>query len=284
MLAAAVALPSGAVPSLFERTVALSSLGPGRYAGRVEPAWSGPVAPNGGVLAATMLRAAQAELGDGAPPPRTVAAHFLDAPAAGETELAVEVLRRGKRVSMVDVRLRQAGRMMCQATIVCSAARPGAAELARAAPPAPPPAAVALARPRAVPGAPRVFEQLDLRPVFGALALGAVEAGADAGDVAEAGGWIALRDDPAPLDPARLCALCDLWWPAVFSVLARPAAVPTLELTVHLRRVARPVTGPVLARFLTRTVAEGHIEETGELWSADGDLLAESTQLALLPA
>jgi acyl-CoA thioesterase len=38
----------------------------------------------------------------------------------------------------------------------------------------------------------------------------------------------------------------------------------------------------VLARFDTRTVHEGHLEERGELWSADGRLLAESDQLALL--
>jgi hypothetical protein len=40
--------------------------------------------------------------------------------------------------------------------------------------------------------------------------------------------------------------------------------------------------GPVLARFETRNVLEGHVEESGELWSADGRLLAESRQLALL--
>jgi hypothetical protein len=38
----------------------------------------------------------------------------------------------------------------------------------------------------------------------------------------------------------------------------------------------------VLARFRTATMAEGHFEERGELWSADGRLLAESVQLALL--
>jgi hypothetical protein len=66
-------------------------------------------------------------------------------------------------------------------------------------------------------------------------------------------------------------------------MLDGPAAVPTIALTVHLRAVEPAVTGPVFACFRTRTIAEGHLEETGELWSPDGCLLAESRQLALLP-
>jgi hypothetical protein len=68
----------------------------------------------------------------------------------------------------------------------------------------------------------------------------------------------------------------------VFGILRGPAAVPTIQLTVHLRAVASAVNPPVLARVQTRTIAEGHLEETGELWSTDGLLLAESRQLALL--
>jgi hypothetical protein len=263
--------------SLFERTVTVSPLGAGRYAGRVDSAWNGPAAPNGGVLAATMLRAAQAELGEDAPPPRTVAAHFLAPPAAGPIELRVEVLRHGARVEACDVRLYQSDALMCQATIVCSAARPQSADLTRPAPPLPLPEAVDLVDVGQLTIAPPVFDQLEIRPTLGApIFAGAAEA--------LTGGWMALRDDPAPLDGARLCALCDLWWPAVFSLLHRPAAVPTIQLTVYLRAMARAVSAPVFARFQTRQIAEGHLEESGELWSTAGELLAESRQLALLPA
>jgi SAM-dependent methyltransferase len=52
-----------------------------------------------------------------------IAAHFLDAPAPGPVEIAVEVLRRGKRVASCEVRMRSGDRLVSQATIVCSAAR-----------------------------------------------------------------------------------------------------------------------------------------------------------------
>ena len=73
-----------------------------------------------------------------------------------------------------------------------------------------------------------VFKHLELQPDEGMPFAGA--------DEARSGGWIALRDDPAPLDAARLVALCDLWWPAVFARTDGPSGVPTLSLTVDLRR------------------------------------------------
>lgn len=254
--------------------MAIRPAGPGRYTGHVDPGWSGPVAPNGGVLTAIMVRAAQAELGPAGPPPRTVAAHFLEAPAAGSTELTVEVLRRGKRVAACEVRLYQGERLACQATIICSAARQQAFALEREAPPAAPSAATAPLPSGA--GTPRMLERLELRPRFGEPIFSAARD-------ALAGGWAALRGDDAPLDAARLCALCDLWWPALYPMLEHSAALPTIQLTIHLRATHDPGHGPVLARFETRTIAEGHLEERGELWSTGGRLLAESVQLALAP-
>jgi acyl-CoA thioesterase len=125
--------------SRFERAVGLASAGSGRYQAVLDPAWNGPVAPNGGLLAAIMVRAVEAELGPSAPPPRTVAAHFLEVPGAGPVEVTVGVLRRGKRVACCEVRMHEAGRVFSQATIVCSAERDQVLALAREPPAVPPP-------------------------------------------------------------------------------------------------------------------------------------------------
>ncbi len=259
----------------FEDAVAVEALGEGRYLAAIDGAWDGPAAPNGGVLAAIMVRAAQAELGSQAPAVRTISVHFLDAPSHGRVEIGVEILRRGKRVAVCDARMRQADRLVAQMTLVCSAARAQETSLDGGPPEAPRPGSTERVDLASAAGRPPLFGQVETRPAFGSpMFAGSPDA--------ITGGWLALRDDVAALDAARLCALCDLWWPAIFGRLTSPGGVPTLQLTVYLRTTERDVYGPVLARFESRHVREGHIEERGELWSSDGELLAESQQLALL--
>jgi acyl-CoA thioesterase len=255
--------------------VAVEPLGDGRYRACIDSAWEGPISPNGGIVAATAVRAAQAELAPG-PPPRMIASHFLEPAPTGPSEITVEVLRRGKRVAAADVRMRQAEKLICQTTVVFSAAREQEIELLAKPPQAPPPEQVEEISEETLQRFPPVFRQLRMRPVFGTpQPFGLQEA--------LTGGWLSIRGDEAPLDAARICAISDLWWPAVFGRMERPAAVPTLQLTVHVRSVLPLVEPPVLARFQTRSLIEGHAEESSEIWSADGQLLAESKQMALVP-
>jgi acyl-CoA thioesterase len=261
--------------SPFERLVALEQLAPDRFRAHTDPAWNGTVAPNGGVLAALMARAVQ--IGFGAPerPVRSISTHYLDRPEPGPVELQVEPLRPGKRVAVYSVRLTQGDRLKVLGTIICSAARPQALTRAAAAPQAPPAASIEPLEPLPGAGLPPVFHQLEMRSVFGGPPLSGARD-------ALAGGWLSLRGDDEPLDAARLIAMCDLWWPAIFPTLRTPDGAPTLQLTVYLRDTGGQARAPVLARYETKTISEGHFEERAELWSSDGRLLAESVQLALL--
>jgi acyl-CoA thioesterase len=261
--------------SAFDRTIAVEPLGGGRYRACIDPAWAGPVSPNGGVIAATMVRAAEAELGGG-PPPRMITAHFLEPAPNGPAEIEVEVLRNGSRVAAAEARLHHRGKLACQTTIVFSAPRPQEIELLASPPQAPPPEQVPVLADALLERFPPLFRQVEMRPVFG---------GPDSFGNQDpvAGGWISIRGDDAPLDAARLCAICDLWWPALFGRMRRPGSMPTLQLTVHIRAAAVPARPPVLACFQTRYLIEGHAEESAEIWSVDGTLLAESKQMALVP-
>ena len=93
------------------------------------------------------------------------------------------------------------------------------------------------------------------------------------------GGWLRLRETSRSMPR--------WWWPcatrgsAIFSVVPEPMAVPTLDLTVHLRDALPRPADWVLARVTTRTVGDGLLEEDAELFGSDGRLLAQSRQLAL---
>lgn len=261
--------------SAFDRAVAVESLGEGRYRACIDPAWTGPASPNGGIVCATMVRAAEAELGGG-PPPRMITAHFLEPAPNGPAEIEVEVLRTGGRVAAAEARLHHQGKLVCQTTVIFSAPRRQEIELLASPPQAPPPEQVPVLADAVLEGFPPLFRQVEMRPVFSdPLSFGNQDP--------VAGGWISVRDDDAPFDAARLCAICDLWWPALFGRMRRPGGMPTLQLTVHVRSTAAAARPPVLARFQTRSVVEGHAEEAAEIWSADGTLLAESKQMALVP-
>ena len=75
--------------------------------------------------------------------------------------------------------------------------------------------------------------------------------------------------------------IADAFPPAVFNLDIPPGWVPTVELTVHVR--ATPAPGPVSCVFRSRFVHSGMMEEDGEVWDANGTLVALSRQLALLP-
>ena len=88
---------------------------------------------------------------------------------------------------------------------------------------------------------------------------------------------------PAPLDAELIALHTDAWWPAPFNRAEEPFLAPTLDLTIHFR--GKPPPGDhefVLSRFVTSTADRGFFEEDGWVWAADGTLLAQSRQLALI--
>ena len=99
-------------------------------------------------------------------------------------------------------------------------------------------------------------------------------------------GWIGLAE-PRPLDALSLAFFSDALIPAPYMRVREPAAVPTVDLTVHFRThdAQRHVPDPgtlCLARTSTELVHEGFFVEDGMIWALDGTLLANSRQLAIV--
>jgi len=260
----------------FDRATAVSQVGDGAWAAVCDTGWSAPRGPNGGYLAAIVLRAIVAEVGDAAREPRSLTLHYLRPPAEGELTVDVRVERAGRSVTSVSARVIQAHRLCVMALAALAVDREGVVDYAAGMPAVPPPADV----PAAVPpdGVPPIARRFEVRPAVGAPPFSGA-------DEAVTGGWLTFAE-PRPLDAAALAMYADAWLPAPFPRLTAPVGAPTIDLTVHFRAPAAaaavPAGEPVLAIFRSTTSEGGFFEEDGELWSRHGVLLAHSRQLALL--
>ena len=103
----------------FDADTAVAPLGEGRFAAAMSERWWVGKGPNGGYVAAVILKAIQAAAGGGRPP-RSLTVHFLRAPAAGPVEVAVTVEREGGRATFLSARLSQDGTACATALAVLS--------------------------------------------------------------------------------------------------------------------------------------------------------------------
>jgi acyl-CoA thioesterase len=267
--------------SAFESDTAAEPIGPGRYAVDLSDRWWVRRGPNGGYVAALMLRAmsreAESVTGSGdRQPPRSLTVHFLNTPSVGPAEIEVTVERQGSSTMFLSARLIQEGEVQGKAMSVFSADRDG-------------PSFVHTEMPEVTP--PEEGEEFDTSlapvPVFARYRAIPVIGGApmSGGENADTAGWLKLADEEE-MSPELAAAMLDVWYPAPFVAITEPSVAPTLEYTVHFPREL-PVKGSsasdwVLARLKAEEAVEGHFSEDGELWTRDGTLLARCRQVALL--
>jgi acyl-CoA thioesterase len=263
----------------FDHDTALEPVGDGRWRGAVPDHWLVGRGANGGFLAALAARAAEAAAGR---PLRSLALHFLAAPAAGPLKLAATVERTGRVTSAVSLRIEQDGRPQVLALGTLSELPATGLAWDHGEPPAARPLRDAVPLPPDAAGVPAFMSNYDMRWALGSLP--------GEGTAAHTGGWLRAAA-PRALDAPLVAAMTDGWPPAAFAATGRFVVAPTLDLTIHVRRPLPPVgmdpADHVLARFSTRLAVGGVWEEDGELWTPGGELIAQSRQLALareLPA
>jgi len=272
-------------PNRFERDTAVEALGTGRYRGTVDPGWAviEGAAPNGGYVLALAARAMRDALPH--PDPVTVTAHFLAPPEPGPVDIEVELVRSGRRHSTVAAKLWQGGRERTRllGTFADLGAADGPTRLDRPGLDLPPlddcvdatSRSVERAKDGAYP-APPILMRFDHR--MPAEMMGWAE-GRPLGR-GEMGGYLRWADG-APMDTLGLLVVADCYPPPVFNMGdSRLGWVPTIELTVQIRK--RPADGYLATRFTTEAITNGYLEEDGEAWDADGDLVVLSRQLALV--
>jgi acyl-CoA thioesterase len=262
----------------FDRETAVTALGDGRYETALDRAWWVHRGPNGGYLAAIVLRALTEAVDDDARPPRSLTVHYAEPPADGSLQIATRIERAGRSLTSCSARIEQDGRLIGLALGAFSKPRPGPAFCDLTMPELPGPDEIEPV-PVAAPDIPPIARRWDSRFAVGAPARHV----AQPSERAMAATWIRLPESHV-VDAVVAAAITDAAIPAVFSRLDEPIIVPTVDLTIHFRS-ALPVPGAapddfVLAVFRTGVVAEGFLEEDGEVWAADGTLIAQSRQLA----
>lgn len=234
--------------------------------------WNTPLGrPNGGYILAAMLRGLGEEIG--AADPLVAAITYHSAPANGPAEITTKAVRMGRRIQTGDAALVQDGRLVAQLT-ASFGDRPVSTRLQLGTPPQlDPPDQYTDPREHGMPGG-GIFDRVEYRfprvPGF--------FAGKPSGDPAFEI-W-QRRSDGGIADFPALAFLCDSFAPPILELGGDVRNSMTIQLTVHFHRL--PTTPWVATRLSTQHLHDGFHEEDCELWDEEGNLLAQSRQLAMV--
>jgi acyl-CoA thioesterase len=261
----------------FDATTSLERSDDHRFEGKLDRTWWVVRGPHGGYLSSILLRALMDELGDPERHIRSLTVHFVAAPEDGPFIIETATERAGRSITFMSARMSQAGRCVAIALAAFSAAWSGPKFQDAVMPEVKEPDD-AFRFPLNDPSVPPFLHNFDMRWAVG----GAPFSGADR---AELGGWMRLTE-PRSADAILMATYADAWPPVVFPRLTEPVVCPTIDLTIHFRS-ALPAPGAspddfYLGMFSSDLGRDGFFEETGQIWSAEGELLVQSRQLALM--
>ena len=266
-------------PHSFDQALVLESTAPGLFRGHTSPAYWNMVGPFGGITAATALRAILLHpdrLGD----PLSLTVNYAGALSTGPFTVQATPVRTNRSTQHWTVSILQTDAQGEQvvtttATAVTAVRRETWSLADVAMPTVPGPEGL-----DAYPPAPGIewFSRYDLRPVTGALP----RQWNGQGDSSLTQVW--MRDSPPrPLDFCALAALADVFFPRVW--LRRAVHVPagTVSITVYFHASAAQLeatgTGHVLGQARAQEFRNGFFDQTVQLWSESGTMLATSHQI-----
>jgi acyl-CoA thioesterase len=272
----------------FERDTAVSrrtgadglTEGEAVFDASVADGWKAGRGPHGGYLAAMLLRALTATVDDPARAPRSLTIHYARAPQPGPVQIHTRLERAGRSLSTLSARMEQDGRLVALVLSAFSVPWTGQEIDDLPLPDVEPPGPDREAGTAVRFGAPPFTRHLVMQPRFQGPPLTGERRRM------ELGAWIGLAE-PRPIDALALAFFSDALIPSPFMATAEPAAAPTIDLTVHFRTTMPRTPDPdphelCFAQVSAKLVREGFFEEDSVIWAADGTVLAQSRQLAIL--
>jgi acyl-CoA thioesterase len=275
--------PAGA----FAEQVQVEKIADGKYRAFLGHDWDLMPLPQGGIVTAFGLRAAEAEIRDPAHQLRSMTAVFAGKVAAGELEIEVQVLRHGRSASQVLTNLRNAGETTGMTILsVFGAQRQGPSFVDLTAPEVPPPAECRSFDDPPPPGIERFpptpfWSNIETRLALGHFFWENYEASRS-----EVATWIRFREPPrsddGTLDPLGLIVLADRMPSSVGERIGRSERqwfAPSADLTMHLFEPMR--TEWVLAYDRARWADDGWASAETELWDENRTLVGYGTQMMI---
>jgi acyl-CoA thioesterase len=252
------------------------------FGAEVAPDWRAGRGPHGGYLAAMLLRALVETVADEERAPRSLTIHYARAPEPGPVAIRTVIERQGRSLSTLSARVQQGGELIAIALAAFSMPWGGPEISDVQMPDVEPPDASREGVKLIERGGPEFARHIVLQPRMDGSVF------ADGEQQMRIRGWIGLAE-PRPIDALSLAFFSDALIPAPYMRMSEPAAVPTVDLTVHFRERLRPAGDTAsdprelcLAQTTTELIHDGFFIEDGLIWAADGTLLAHSRQLAIV--
>lgn len=260
---------------VFDEAIRLVAQPGGGWLGHTHPAYGNMVGPFGGITAAQALQAVMldpARLGE----PTALTVNFCAAMQDGPFTAAARAVRTGRSTQHWFVELQQDGQTVTSATVVTAVRREVWSAVEHRMPAvAPPQELPQVPPPRGVAWLSR-YEMRFLEGGFPESWNGA--------EHPDSTSRLWVRDaEPRELDAAALAALCDVFFPRIWRRRERHTPAGTVSMTVYFHADAALLqrTGHawLLAQARAQAFRNGFFDQTAQLWSPEGDLLASSHQV-----
>lgn len=262
----------------FDAAVALTPAGEHVFAGAPHPLWANMVGPYGGITAAQALAAVLAHpqrLGE----PVALTVNFAAPVADGPFTIEAVPVRTNRSTQHWTIAMRQDGGVVLTGTCFTALRRESFAHTEHAMPQVPGPEQLApTPGPARVPWIARYARR---------FVEGDIPAAWDGSDRGHSRTRLWMRDEPArPLDFASLAALCDVFFPRVWSRRATLVPVGTVSLTIYFHADAAALTRTgdawVLGQAQGQGFGLGYFDHAAQLWAEDGTLLATTHQVVYM--
>jgi acyl-CoA thioesterase len=209
--------------------------------------------------------------------PIALTVNFASPIADGTFEIDARPVRTNRSTQHWSLQLLQADGVAATATAVFALRRP-TWSAPEAGPPADVPPPSSLPRASAV-GRPPWVRGFDMRVIEGGL-----PDPFDSQEQPHARSRLWVRDDPPrPLDFAALASLCDSFFPRVFIRRRKFTPIGTVSLTSYFHadaaQLAAQTDRHLLATARALAYRDGYFDQTAEVWSDTGVLLASTHQM-----